>query len=220
MQSTGQFRRSARQSEAIRQKSFECELCSGLNPISPPGRIRTPMDEPGKLSVVPHEGTCGSASNSVKVEKNSPKRRNGLRRWLKSRTLPCVQRDDFSLCTSKFESDMASHAVGSHRLNFPTVENLPPVRRLAAWFQSLARKTLDRRCRSTRFRPQVSATDLLIFVFGSSGNRVGARQRPGHRPTRAEIAPTRINETVVPCCAAGTMVGFRLVPSRPRDSLA
>jgi hypothetical protein len=35
---------------------------------------------------------------------------SSLRRLLRIRTLPSVQRDEFSLCTSKFESDMLSHA--------------------------------------------------------------------------------------------------------------
>jgi hypothetical protein len=39
-------------------------------------------------------------------------RQRGLRWILEIRTLPRVQRDEFSLFTSKFESDMPSHGVG------------------------------------------------------------------------------------------------------------
>jgi hypothetical protein len=37
---------------------------------------------------------------------------DGLRRSARIRTLPNIQRDEFSFCTSKFESDMPSHGVG------------------------------------------------------------------------------------------------------------
>src|SRR6516162_2418073 len=45
-------------------------------------------------------------------------RLGGLRRSRKIRISPSGQRDDLSLCTSKFESDMASHAVVSAKRFF------------------------------------------------------------------------------------------------------
>jgi hypothetical protein len=61
------------------------------------------------------DGTCPSGGN----DQSSPEEKiillglpDGLRQCWQIRTLPRVQRDEFLLCTSKFESDMASHAVG------------------------------------------------------------------------------------------------------------
>jgi hypothetical protein len=42
----------------------------------------------------------------------SPESRNGLHRLAQIGTFAIFQRDEYSLCTSKFESDMPSHGVG------------------------------------------------------------------------------------------------------------
>jgi LDH2 family malate/lactate/ureidoglycolate dehydrogenase len=56
---------------------------------------------------------------TVIPENNSPEREDGPRRLTRIRILTNVQRDEFSLCTPKFESDMLSHAVGLNGVRRP-----------------------------------------------------------------------------------------------------
>jgi hypothetical protein len=55
---------------------------------------------------------ANSRQSSPRREDYSPGRRNGLHRLAQIRTSAISQRDEYSLCTSKFESDMPSHLVG------------------------------------------------------------------------------------------------------------
>jgi hypothetical protein len=50
--------------------------------------------------------------SSPRREDYSPGRRKGLHRLAQIRTFAISQREEFSLFTSKFESDMPSHGVG------------------------------------------------------------------------------------------------------------
>src|SRR6202049_2475284 len=50
--------------------------------------------------------------SSPRREDYSPGRRKGLHWLAQIRTFAISQREEFSLCTSKFESDMPSHGVG------------------------------------------------------------------------------------------------------------
>jgi hypothetical protein len=58
-----------------------------------------------------NRGRC-AAPRSPRREDYSPGRRKGLHWLAQIRTFAISQRDEFSLCTSKFESDMPSHGVG------------------------------------------------------------------------------------------------------------
>jgi hypothetical protein len=49
--------------------------------------------------------------SSPRREDYSPGRRKGLHWLAQIRTFAISQREEFSLCTSKFESDMPSHGV-------------------------------------------------------------------------------------------------------------
>jgi hypothetical protein len=64
--------------------------------------------------------------SSPRREDYSPGRRKGLHRLAQIRTFAISQREEFSLFTSKFESDMPSHGVGLYRGIFRRAVQLQP----------------------------------------------------------------------------------------------
>jgi hypothetical protein len=122
----------------------------------------------------------------------------GLRRLRKIRILPHVQRDEFSLCTSKFESDMPSHAVRSNRRVETVLPEtaracyaclgrcLDPFRRSSNVGSNIGDRDLCRRDAAQRLRGRgadgVDADDHRHGAGGPDADRLGhgrAERQPG-----------------------------------------
>src|ERR1700674_5619565 len=67
---------------------------------------------PGPLGAPLDEGACEQQAIQPRREDYSSGTRNGPHRRAQIRTFAFSQRDEYSLRTSKFESDMPSHGVG------------------------------------------------------------------------------------------------------------
>src|ERR1700674_1716288 len=67
---------------------------------------------PGPLGAPLDEGACEQQAIQPRREDYSPRTCNGPHRLAQIRTFAFSKRDEYSLRTSKFESDMPSHAVG------------------------------------------------------------------------------------------------------------
>ena len=100
---TARYLRQCRNMRHCRLRRFELRCAKGLGPLG------APLDE----------GSCEQQAIQPRREDYSPGTRNGPHRRAQIRTFAFSQRDEYSLRTSKFESDMPSHGVGLYGARRP-----------------------------------------------------------------------------------------------------